>query len=96
MGGCWGRDRPPMPVSGSATRQQSCWARCGKRAVLVLVQQSDGQFRATAPQLPELVVEGPTAEEAVRQIRDTVIAERLGLEARGEEIPMSRVNAIYA
>lgn len=41
---------------------------------LVLAAQAEGGYTVTSPALPELVTEGDTAEEAVRNVHDALAA----------------------
>lgn len=41
---------------------------------LVLTSQPEGGFTVTSPVLPELLTEGDTAEEAVKNVHDALLA----------------------
>lgn len=41
---------------------------------LVLTPQPEGGFTVTSPEIPELVTEGDTLEDALRNVRDSLTA----------------------
>ena len=54
---------------------------------LVLTAQPEGGFTVTSPVLPELVTEGDTLEEAVKNVRDALAAVIEIYEDLGKPLP---------
>ncbi len=54
---------------------------------LVLSPQPDGGFTVTSPELPELVTEGDTVEEAVSSVQDALAAVLELYEDLGKPVP---------
>ena len=56
---------------------------------LVLLPQAEGGFTVTSPLLPELVTEGDTADEALKNVRDALAAVIETYEDLGRPLPPS-------
>ncbi len=54
---------------------------------LVLTAQPDGGYTVTSPVLPELVTEGDTLDEAVRNVQDALAAAIETYEDLGKPLP---------
>ena len=54
---------------------------------LLLTPQPEGGYVVTSPVLPELITEGDTADEAVRNVADALVAVRELYEDLGRALP---------
>jgi antitoxin HicB len=54
---------------------------------ILIEQDEDGVFVATAPSLPGCVSQGKTRTEAIENIKEAIVAYTESLELRGEPIP---------
>jgi len=56
---------------------------------VLLEQDEDGVYVAEVPALPGCISQGTTREEAVKNIKEAILAYLESLEARGEPVPPS-------
>lgn len=54
---------------------------------LVLTPQPEGGFTVTSPEIPELVTEGDTLEDALRNVRDSLTAALEIYDDLGKSLP---------
>ncbi|MBW7888398.1 MAG: type II toxin-antitoxin system HicB family antitoxin [Bacteroidetes bacterium] len=55
---------------------------------VVIQQDEDGVFVAEVPNLPGCISQGPTREEAVRNVKEAIVAYTTSLKKHNEPIPL--------
>ena len=64
------------------------------RQVLIYPDPDDGGFVAEVPSLPGCISQGPTRQEAVRNIRDAIVAWLGAARDTGQAVPEDKLEAL--